>query len=294
MPAHWTYEGFDGGSDLEQGDILLPNDDLTAIFKEAHPHFCAPKYIGFLVATQSCDLVQRSGGMKAAHISLAAIRALTPVVPKILSYIAKPIDAEKGVFATSTKYEAKNLLRRLFNQSEQALGLFYLHPDADSGIAEPSVGFLRVVVAVRSDHYDALRAARKGRISAEFRAKLGWLLGNLYARPATVDWSERAGGTTQLDALLDEHLSEQIPERGPKWVDDEIIAEARTQGVALPTDPQKLEALRPKARHDQALDEIATQLSKVAPDFPAEQLQKLRNRLANSAKFRKLFKQAQP
>ena len=51
------------------------------------------------------------------------------------------------------------------------MGLFFLHPDTEAGIAEPAVAFQRVAVALRAEHYDALREARAGRITPEFRSK---------------------------------------------------------------------------------------------------------------------------
>jgi hypothetical protein len=63
MPAHWTYEDFRDDSDLFQGDILEPTEDLRSILGQVHPHFLHPKYTGFLLITQSCDLVRRKVGV---------------------------------------------------------------------------------------------------------------------------------------------------------------------------------------------------------------------------------------
>ncbi len=289
MPTHWTYTPFEEENDLEQGDILKPSPELMELFADVHHHFVDDKYVGFMIATQSCDLVLRGGEAKAPYISLAVIRPLDNVIHKLIAKVSKPI--KPGVFLKSSKSGANELLSRIFNQNEQSIGVFFLHEDVDSGIAEPSVALLRVSVAFKSKHYEVLRRARVGRLTAEFRAKLGWLLGNLYARPATRDWSEVVGGAEKLKELMTKFVSEQIPGRGPKWIDDVLIEEAKKKGINVnETTLDELEQLRPKSRHERSLDEIREELIRVAPDLKLELIDKLTNRLKNNGKYKKLFK----
>lgn len=189
------------------------------------------------------------------------------------------------IFRTSDKADARRLLERVLNQNEQSMGLFFLHEDTEAGIGEPAVAFLRVAVALRSEHYEALREARIGRITPEFRAKLGWLIGNLYVRPATPDWSDALGGKKKFDELIRQYLDEA------QWIDDEIVENATAKGVdvALAT-PSELEGLRPPSRLDRALDEIRAELVRVMPAVVADDVRRLQNRLRNSRKFLKLFK----
>lgn len=288
MPTHWTYASFENADDLYQGDILKPSDALRSLFSEVHRHFVHDKYLGFLVATQSCDLVRRTGTPKAPYISLTVIRPLGTIAHKLIGHVARPVTT--GTFRASDKRRAKELLERIFNQNEQSLGIFFLHEDADSGIAEPSVALLRVSVSLRSDHYPMLQDARVGRLSEEFRAKLGWLLGNLYARPATRDWYEREGGKGQLKKLVDKYIEEQIRGLGPRWLDDEIVEEASAQAVSLDgVGEEELQRLRPRAKHEQCLEEIRLELARVAPELDEAKITKLTNRLLNNTKFKKLF-----
>lgn len=226
---HWTYEEFNDDSDLEQGDLVAPIDDLKGILKVVHPHFCADKYLGFTIATQSCDLVRRKHGAKAKYISIAVVRSLKAVFPRLLAQVVRPTAA--GLFAQSAKVFATQFLERIFDQNEQALGLFYFHPDPDVELGEPAVAFLRVNVALREEHYDVLLKARTGRLTPEFREKFGWLLGNLYSRAATRDWSDSPGGNEQLSALIERYTKEQIAGAGPTWVEDELIEAGRVAGV---------------------------------------------------------------
>ncbi len=289
MATHWTYvETFNQASDLEQGDILKPSATLKSVFSNVHPHFCDDKYAAFLVATQSCDLVRRDERSKASYVSLVVVRPLSQVISRLIDSVTRQVG--QSTFLTSGKGDARRLLERLLNQNEQALGLFFLHQEADSGVGEHSVALLRVSVSLRSEHYETIRGARVGRLTPEFQAKLGWLLGNLYGRPATPDWQDKPAGRKKLDDLINVYLDEQIAGLGPRWLDDEAVHEAKRRGL----DPvhlslEEINALKPKQKHDRALDEITDELSRVAPGLSLETVKKLRNRLSNNGKFLKLF-----
>jgi len=290
MPSHWTYESCDSASGLEQGDILQPTAALNELFERVHPHFRSDKYLGFLIATQSCDLVIRGAAPKAAYISLTPIRPITQVLPKLISEATTAVSPRR--FLSSKRREARQLLERLVNQNEQAMGLYFLYPDVDAGIAEAAVAFLRVTVAFRAEHYEILRAARVGRLKPDFRAKLGWLVGNLYVRPATPDWADAPKGPETIDANITRWLSEV------DWVDDEIVKEIEAYGWEIgEASATTLEYFRPKSRLERALAEIEVELRRVesgypndAP-YPDEKLKKLQNRLRNSGRFKKLFEQ---
>jgi hypothetical protein len=173
LPTHWTYENFDSSADLYQGDIIARTEPLLRVLGAVHRHFCDEKYLAFLVTTQTCDLVLRKRQRcKAKHINLAVIRSLEDLIPGLLEEECG--SAFKGVYRLEAEDEARKLLARILNQNEQAHGIFYLHPDADVRIAVPAVSLLRVSIALRAaDHYAELRQARCGRLSIEYRNKLG-------------------------------------------------------------------------------------------------------------------------
>lgn len=262
---HWSYAPFDPDSDLEQGDILVPTTALKSILEKVHRHFCDSKYIGFIVATQSCDLVRRKADPKAKYISIAVIRTLNEVVPALFNDVAHPV--ADGVFPASRKTEARQFLHRLFDQNEQLSGLFYLHHEADIEIGESCVAMLRIKVALRSEHYKVLVEARRGRLDPEFRGKFGWLLGNLYSRAATRDWSDFTDGKAQLDALVNQFLEQRIEGRGPYWVDDELIANAKKEKLSFTNKPsdqlvRELEKYRPPEKIERLADEIISLIRK--------------------------------
>jgi len=291
MPVHWTYQTFDPQSDLEQGDIIAPSDEVRALLS-GYGSFGDDGHIAFILATQSCDLVRRGGSPpKASHLAVAGIKPLAPALPTLLAATVKAV--APGRFKASSMAEARRLLERVFNQNEQALGIFFLFEESEIGIGEPSVAMLRRTAAVSCDDYEVLRKARTGRLTPEFRAKLGWLLGNLYDRPATPDWSDMPGGPAKYESLVRDYLREQVPGFGPAWIDDEIVAAAKNIGVDIAMAPvHELELLKPLPAHEQAIEEVCKQIRKIDAAFDDEKLGKLHNRLANSGQFKRLFRKA--
>lgn len=270
MDYHWTYCEYEADSNLEQGDFLWPTTDLAAVLSDVHPHFCDDKYVGFVVATQSCDLVRRADGPPAKYINIAAVRSLKQVLPRLVSSVAG--QPTNSVFFTRAKGKASELLQRVVDQNEQSLGLFYLHNDAELGIGDPSVAYLRVTVSLRCEHYDVMVAARRGRLAPAFQAKLGWLLGNLYARPATPDWADAPEGKEACGALIRDLLDTL------HWVGEAELSALR---VADPScellDPAELVRRANRQKVKRPMDEladIAAELAKKrADDWLAKRLQ---------------------
>jgi hypothetical protein len=293
MPAWWTYTAFKPDSDLEQGDFLGPTEELGQVLAAVHPHFRDSKYVGFLIASQSCDLVRRNGEAgNAQYISIATVRPLRVVLTKLIASIQEPF--APGLFKKGTKFEAKKLLSRILNQNEQALGLFYLHPDTDLKLGEPAVAFLRVTVSLRMEHYSVLMKSRTGRLAAAFQAKLGWLLGNLYARAATPDWYDRPNGKKELEKAVDDLLADPIPGVTPEWIDDELVQVAREQqfdhkGKTPAEIVAALEPMRPLPPMTRAVDTIAAELRELT-SMESDVLEKLRKRLENNSTFRSLIR----
>ncbi len=129
---------------------------------------------------------------------------------------------------------AQQFLERVINQNEQASGLFYLHPDADVGIAVPAAAMLRVSIALRSrEHYKVLKAAHCGRLGAEFRNKLGWLTGNLYSRVDTPDWADEDGGEAASKILIADLLSGASAAEQNIWLPDSWLQAAKAKKIDL-------------------------------------------------------------
>ncbi len=283
MPSHWTYAPCKPASDLEQGDFLLQTAELRAALTEAHPHFTKEKFLGFVVITQTCDLVRRPSPAT-PFVAIAAVRSLRSVLPKLLRTACDPWDV--GIFPESRRDSARKLLERLFNQNEQALGVFYFHPDADLELGEPAVALLRVSVALKAQHYDALLSARRGRLRADFQAKLGWLVANLYGRAASADWGDDPSGKDKLAAMISACLDD------PLWANDEALMSAQSKkslppNVSVEDAVKELARLTPPDIKERVADEAVLALQNVArhPKAPLtlsqEQLDAFRKRFVN-------------
>jgi hypothetical protein len=169
----------------------------------------------------------------------------------------------------------------VINQNEQSHGLFYLHPDADVGIAVPAAVMLRVSISLRSrEHYNVLKAARRGRLSAEFRNKLGWLTGNLYSRVDTPDWADEDGGEEASKALIADLLSGAGATAQNVWVPDSLLQAAKAKNInlaELPRDQvyQTLLPLAPPSPLVRAIERVRSSTTRLLNEINDSDLQRV-------------------
>jgi hypothetical protein len=279
MPSHWTYASSCApDNDLQQGDILAVSKELQDLFHEVHPHFCDPKYLAFIILTQSCDLMRHNGMCSVRYINVAAVRSLSACLTTLLDTVCEPLTP--GIYSEADRNKAQLLLDRIFNQNELKLGLFYLFPDADVGIVEDAIAFLRVSVAFRVDHYDLIRRSRSGRLTSEFANKLGWLAGNLFDRVGTPrDWTKEELNTMARSYLLSDN------ELAPVWLGNHILKHFKGKGIdpAKLTREKLLEANvgkipRPK---DIGILQVIKTVAEVIPSMEQQTLIKLETHLKN-------------
>lgn len=286
MPTHWTYRAVRPDEDLQQGDILRPTQELSQVFGQVHPHFTDPKYLSFLVLTQSCDLVRRNGRCSTRYISVAVVRSLAEVLIRLLDTVCPPI--QPGVYSERHRPKAEQLLERVFNQNEGRLGLFYLFPDADVGLGEDAVAFLRVSVTFRADHYPLMVQARTGRLAGPFESKLGWLIGNLYSRVATPDW-EPSELRTRTEAYLGESA-----EQGVHWVPEERLRQLRKAGIPVdrlaPADLLDPKAFPVPNSRDLGIERVVNILTEILETADSGLLKRFKQRLENDATLRSTFR----
>jgi len=282
MPTHWTYDEFKADEDLKQGDILAPTEDLRRLFREVHPHFCDEKYLAFVVITQSCDLAIRDEECSARYINVAVVRSLSDVLRSLLDTVCEPL--HEGIYSEREKNRAWNLLERIFNQNEQKLGLFYLFPDGDVEIGEDAIAFLRVSVAFRVEHYHVMRLARCGRLRPEFANKLGWLVGNMYARIGTPVWTKE-----NLTKMIQLHVGSDDP-GGIRWLRDDvakhIVKDLKKEGrtpTQLPRDEllSLAESKIPRPK-DVGIEQVLAVAKDVFKDIDEQALERFRRRLRNN------------
>ena len=291
-PTHFTYKSFELGDDLYQGDILEPTKSIRSIFKQVHPHFLSAKYTAFLVLTQTCDLVRRNGiSCESRYINLAVVRPLEDVLWTFLDRVCEKIRVRgkflEGIYVKESKFKAEQLLERIVNQNEQGMGIFYLHPDAAVKIPVHSVALLQVSIAVRAkEHYDLLVRARCGRLSEQFRDKLGWLIGNLFSRVATDDLPKE-----MRKKIISGFLKPSNGiERTPCWVPRENARLANKRRLDIENLPREqlaayLEQQKPESPKDIAINQAISVINEIAGPFSNDILEIVRLRLSNDPVF---------
>lgn len=289
MPTHWTYDSCTPQANLTQGDIIEPTGELRDILKIVHPHFLDPKYIGFMVLTQSCDLVRRPG-YRGQHINLCVIRELGAVARTFLElYCGSGIT---NIFREDTRGNGRQFLQRVINQNEQAIGLFYLHPDADAGIATPSIAMLRIAIALRTDHYEKLQHSRRGHLRPEFQAKLGWLIGNLYSRVGTEDWSEPDDRAKMQNQMIDQAMNALS---GIAWASSSAIRKAKmanfsTEGKNSQEIQDALKEFEPEPLDQLVQKAVKRILSSEDLAIDPQLQRKILNRIPNDSEMSDLLK----
>ena len=204
---HFTYKSNPDMQSLCQGDILNPTEELMEVLKTVHPYFFFIFYKYFMVLSQSCDLVRRNGKKcKTPYITLAAVKDYTEFLKKVLLN-GKYAEEVKGLLLMDEKNRdrAYQLVERVYNNTEPEY--FFLYKEEALDFQESMVAYLKVSIALKSDeHYEKCLKAKKMELSDEFKAKLGWLVGNMYSRVGTTDWDSIMSAQTKRN-MLDQDLN---------------------------------------------------------------------------------------
>lgn len=254
MALHWTYVEYSAEDDLRQGDIIAPAGALGRALHETHGEWWDQRLVALLVLTQTCDLVLRGEHCKARQIALAPVVELEPLIPQILERVCGT--GIQGIYKKEERTRAIETLRKIINQNDQAGGLFYLHPDLDSGITTSSVARIRAAVTVPRRWYLDLIKGRQGRLEGAFENKLGWLTGNLYSRVGTPDWDEMGSGPRPSHTMAAKLLENAVGSED-RWVTTASLRSAEKAGARLA---------------ELGAEEAIEQLKEHAPPSPEEAL----------------------
>jgi hypothetical protein len=171
-------------AELEQGDLLVPTDELSALLTKYHPYYAQhPENRFYAILTQSCDLVRRGGSFGARYILIAPVRSLRTVIH--YEYDSKLLKPNSGdPFGTETvKADVERFLERILNNNEPTY--FHYFEENAVGLVEPMCAMLGLPISLKVEHYDIFLKSRKLSIEAVFQAKLGWLIGQTFSRVGT-------------------------------------------------------------------------------------------------------------
>lgn len=207
---HFTYVEPDH-SVLHQGDVLKKTPRLLELIKEVHPHYAGEEYLYFQVVTQSCDLVQGNGGCKSRYITLAAVRGMDLIVERKLEKLQETHEFKGTKFCSEVhKQSLKDGFNKLFNNNDTHH--FFLKAEPDYGLTIDCCTQLHLSISIRAyQHYDLCLEAKILQLGENFRAKLGWLVGNLYSRVGTEDYVPGAiKDMLTFDAFVEREIEKYV------------------------------------------------------------------------------------
>lgn len=195
---------------LAQGDLIQRTTDVQAVLSEAHQYYSiAEDYKYFCVLTQSCDLVKRSGGIKAPYITIAAVRPLSIFLERALDAFSSKKTSNLRVGQADRLSFARQLSDRLLNNNEK--DVFFIRKSNIFGFNEDLCVYLQLSVALRPQHYERLVASKVAQMKSIFSAKLGWMVGQLYSRVGTPDLSDfEADENAYREKFFDDTVDSQI------------------------------------------------------------------------------------
>ncbi|MCW3502071.1 hypothetical protein [Burkholderia cenocepacia] len=290
--VHWTYKE-KSTEDLEQGDLLEKTayilDNVLAPF---HPYYAKhPDNIYFIVLTQSCDLVRRGGECKSEYLALAPVRPLRVILEREFASQIRNVGASSTAYAAmSTKTRYQDFLAKVFNNNYPKY--FFLQSQPDRGLAEDMCAVLPLSISIKAEHYDECIKARRLQLDDAFQAKLGYLIGQQYAKVGTRDWDENA-----ISEKVDD-----IIKKTAVWVPDadmgalaDSIAEFQGKNNGEPIDDVKLNSIignlpTKKGRAVDAIMEFLVSQNLVSAQ-PSKERFNVRKALVNNAKFSQFFRE---
>jgi len=222
MP-HFTYCDPDP-SLLRQGDILKKSEDISTILEKLHPYFIKDGCKYFMVLTQSCDLERRDGKLcKAPYITIAAVKPLDLLIENEVARHQTDLDKICGICNEDKRPKPYQFLERLLNNNEP--DYFYLHEDTALGFNDKMVAFLRLSIAIKSDqYYEVCLDSKILELTLEFKAKLGWLVGQMYSRVATPDWVDNLPTKEEFKNQINDLLDAEV-----HWVDKKLVRELNSK-----------------------------------------------------------------
>lgn len=274
---HFTYKPNPDMQSLCQGDVLEITPELSVVLKEVHPYFLNEQYKYFMVLSQSCDLVRRNGkNCKTPYITLAAVRSYSEFLEKMLLK-GKFAEKNKELLLMDDKHKerAYQLIERIYNNTEPEY--FFLFKEEALEFQESMVAYLKVSIALKSDeHYDKCLSAKKIELTDEFKAKLGWLVGNMYSRVGTADWEGIMSPQARKDMLNNDLNSMCVI--GNKEQLKQLKRNYLEQTELMPNHEDAIEFIsniQIKTKYDKVMDVIEEVIKTSSKKIPIEEKEKL-------------------
>jgi hypothetical protein len=155
----------------------------------------------------------------------------------MLKYQKKKYQKDAIIISNSKRNGVYQFIESLLNNNHKEF--FYVHEDTSLGLDVSCCAILRLSVAIRSiEHYDNCLSAKFMQLEDNFRAKLGWLVGNLYSRVGTEDWLDNPSLKTRFKEMVNNILDRKII-----WLDNQQlkVLERKVEELELESDLEIIE-----------------------------------------------------
>lgn len=278
--------------ELRQGDLLLKTAGLAEAIGQGHRHYADnPEYTHFLVLTQSCDLATRDGATcRADYLTLCAVKPLEVFLDRKLPGIFYSETDPLRIGRLGLQRSARHILDRLISNTHDEV--FFLDAGCTRSLVERSCAFLQLSIALRREHFASVLRAEQAEMHDIFAAKLGWMTGNLYSRVGTPDLFEIHPSEAEQYVIS---FYKQILD-AEEWLSEPIYKQYRSKlNLAKAAGEVSVEEARaildgmPDAI-DEFSDAIIDVLKKNGFETAADKLNKIRFRMANDQKLRRLIR----
>ena len=284
---HFTYSSTPKLDELQQGDVLKKTPELLELIRKVHPHYAGESYLYFQVLTQSCDLVRRKGGLcKSRYITLAAVRKLDFVVGRAIENFADRLVLDGQVLCSNQhKMQLEDFLQKILNNNDT--NHFFLNSVPEVDFYDDCCTHLHLSISIRAyEHYDVCLNAKVLELKENFRAKLGWLVGNLYSRVGTEDYVPGAiNDAKEYKRFLDEKMDSYVG-----WIPQAAFKDFKrlsADGGTVDDVLSKVAEQKTKKKA-QLFEQLATTIATGLKIVDVDQKAKLRNILSNNPLLSKL------
>ncbi len=178
---------------LFQGDIIFLNDvirgNLISLYQDR-----VNKAEFAIILTQSCDLVKRSelgNKCKAQLIHMGLLSAFDDYFFNDLSKYC-----EKGLFENKVRIIDEGKAQKLQNSLEKLLNNnnndhFFIPEDSGKGLTSHYIVDLRDQCLLSYEYFEEILRNKRCELEEIFRAKLGYMVSQLFSRIGTKDWNKK-------------------------------------------------------------------------------------------------------
>lgn len=286
--VHFTYKKEMDKDTLCQGDIIQINDELKETLKNIHPYFLKEQYKYFIVLSQSCDLVRRKGNKcKTPYITLAAVKRFDDFIQR--TAIQKKLAEKVGeLYLMDKKKENQlfQLIERIYNNTEPEY--FFLYKEDVLNFPESMVAYLKISFALKSDeHYEKCLRAKILELSDEFKAKLGWLIGDMYSRVGTTDWESLYTAQQKKDKIRDEINSRFVVGTQEQIV--EVKNRLKDKDMGLDEAVELISSIKILNKYEQVLD-VLEQIIRETKGIEEKDQELLMKKIKSRSKLKTLMR----